>query len=237
LNQELGICVVGPGGIAGAHAKALRALGNTRFEWAVGETEASAARFAKEWEFARSTDDIEAALADGAVDVVLIASPNDLHFEQAAQALNAGKHVIVEIPVAMSQQDAEELEQLSRAVGRRLLVCHTMRSYPAIREVRDRVRAGTLTVSQVSGFFSIPRRENQHWAGGTRSWIDNLLWHHACHQVDAAMWALGLEAAEGVCGHTGKVHPQLGMAMDMSLIYTTARRQLVKHPLTYNAAA
>jgi 2-hydroxy-4-carboxymuconate semialdehyde hemiacetal dehydrogenase len=235
LSQELGFCIVGPGAIAGAHAKALRALGGCRFEWVVGRTAESSARFAGEWEFAHFTDDLEPPLADSAVDVVLITSPNDLHFPQATQALQSGKHVIVEIPAAMSQSDAEELERLSRHVHRHLLVCHTMRSYPAIREVRDRVRTGALTVSQVNGFFSIPRRENQNWTGGTRTWIDNLLWHHACHQVDASMWVLGLDEAEGVCGHFGNRHPTFGMTMDLSLTFRSARRQIVTHSLTYNA--
>jgi 2-hydroxy-4-carboxymuconate semialdehyde hemiacetal dehydrogenase len=235
MTQELGFCVVGPGGIAGAHAKALRALGGCRFEWVVGRTQESSGRFAEEWEFARFTDDLEVALADGTVDVVLIASPNDLHFQQAARALQSRKHVIVEIPAAMSQRDAEELEQLRHKVNRQLLVCHTMRSYPAIRYVRDGVRTGALTVSQVNGFFSIPRRRNQNWTGGTRSWVDNLLWHHACHQVDAAMWALGLKAAERVCGHFGNRHATFGMTMDLSLTFRSASRQIVTHSLTYNA--
>ena len=234
---ELGFCFVGPGGIAGAHAKALRALGGCRFHWVVGETEESAARFAEVWEFARYTHDIRLPLADPAVDVVLIASPNDLHFAQASQSLQSKKHVIVEIPAAMNSDDAEELERLSIVANRRVLVCHTMRSYPAIREVRERVRTGALTISQVSGFFAIPRRENENWTGGTRSWIDNLLWHHACHQVDAAMWTLGIHDVEAVCGHFGRKHERFGMTMDLSLSFRSAARQIITHSLTYNAGS
>jgi 2-hydroxy-4-carboxymuconate semialdehyde hemiacetal dehydrogenase len=234
--SPLGLCVVGPGAIAAAHAKALHALGDLRFEWVVGREESSAAAFAREWGFAQHTVDLEPSLTDSDVDVVLIASPNELHFEQASRALEAGKHVIVEIPAAMSFDEALDLERLSKRVGRRLLVCHTMRSYPAIREVRRRVQSGTLTVSQVTGFFAVPRRANENWAGGTRSWVDNLLWHHACHQVDAAMWTLGIKHADRVRAQFGKSHPQFGMTMDLSVSFRTPELQVVTHTLTYNTA-
>jgi 2-hydroxy-4-carboxymuconate semialdehyde hemiacetal dehydrogenase len=234
--SDLGFCVVGPGGIAAAHAKALQALGGCRFEWVVGSSEASAARFARDWAFSRHTADLQFPLMDSSVDVVLIASPNQLHREQASRALEAEKHVIVEIPAAMSFEGATELQRLSERVNKRVLVCHTMRSYPAIREIRRRVLAGELTVSQVNGFFAIPRRANENWAGGTRSWIDNLLWHHACHQVDAAMWILGIESATDVQAQFGKTHPKLGMTMDLSVSFGTTENQVITQALTYNTA-
>jgi 2-hydroxy-4-carboxymuconate semialdehyde hemiacetal dehydrogenase len=235
-SSQLGLCVVGPGGIAAAHAKALQALGDVRFEWVVGREESSAETFAREWGFARHTTELESPSRDPGVDVVLIASPNELHLEQARQALEAEKHVIVEIPAAMSFDGALELKRLSKRVGRRVLVCHTMRSYPAIREVRRRVQDGTLTVSQVTGFFAVPRRANENWAGGTRSWVDNLLWHHACHQVDAALWTLGIDQADHVRAQFGRSHPQFGMTMDLSVSFRTPARQVVTHTLTYNTA-
>jgi hypothetical protein len=49
------------------------------------------------------------------------------------------------------------------------------------------------------------------------------------------MWALGLEAAEGVCGHFGNANPTFGMTMDLSLAFRSSSRQIVTHCLTYNA--
>ena len=118
---------------------------------------------------------------------------------------------------------------------RQLLVCHTMRSFPAIREVRRRVAGGELRVSQINGFFAIPRRSNQSWAG-IRNWIDNLLWHHGCHQVDAALWVLGVDDALDVSAHLGREHPEFGMTMDVSLSFATQSGQMVTQSLTYNTA-
>ena len=231
--MTLGVCVVGTGGIASAHADALAHADNIRRRWVVSRRAEAAERFRDEWTFERSGIALGDALVDDQVDVVLIASPNQVHADQAAQALGAGKDVIVEIPAALSLADCERLSSLARDVGKRVFVCHTMRSFPAIRELRARVEAGSIDVSQVLGFFAIPRRANEGWSG-TRSWIDNLLWHHACHQVDASLWILGLENVEAVTASFGCVHPDFGMVMDLSLAFRSASGQVVTHALTYN---
>ena len=235
MSSFVGLCLVGTGGIAAAHVEALDALGVCRKRWIVARTSESATRYSAEWAFGHHATDLEQALSDPEVDLVLITSPNELHAAQASAALRAEKHVIVEIPAAMSLSDTEELIAQADGVSRRLLVCHTMRSFPALREVRRRVVSGELVVSQVNGFFAIPRRANQSWAG-TRNWIDNLLWHHGCHQVDAAMWALGVDEARDVSAHFGREHPEFGMTMDVSASFTTDAGQLVTQSLTYNTA-
>ena len=235
MSPPLGLCLVGTGGIAAAHVEALDALGLCEKRWIVARTPESATRFRAEWAFGKDATSLEPALSDPEVDLVLITSPNELHAAQASASLEAGKHVIVEIPAAMSLRETEELIALANRVGRRLLVCHTMRSFPALREVRRRVASGELVLSQVSGFFAIPRRQNQSWAG-IRNWVDDLLWHHGCHQIDAALWVLGVEEAIDVSAHLGRGHSELGMAMDVSVSFATPERQLVMHALTYNTS-
>jgi 2-hydroxy-4-carboxymuconate semialdehyde hemiacetal dehydrogenase len=231
---RFGLCVVGPGGIAGLHLEALSALGATSNAWVVGSRMAGAEQFASTWTFAHATMDLGQALADPAVELVVIASPSALHAQQAREALAAGKHVIVEIPVALSGAEAEQLAELAQSVGRRLLVCHTMRSFPAIASVRERTLAGDLSVAQIVGTFAVPRRRNENWTGGTRSWVDNLLWHHGCHVLDASLWMLGDPAVVDVSAHAGREHPEFGMTIDLSVSFSTQERQLVTHALSYN---
>ena len=233
--MTLGVALVGSGGIASAHADALTRLGRVRLRRVVSRRTEAAAQFGQAWSFERSGTALAEALSDDLVDVVIITSPSQLHAEQAAAALGADKHVIVEIPVALCVADCERLRALARSVGRRVLVCHTMRSFPAIREMRARVEAGSIDVSQVFGFFAVPRRANEGWQG-TRSWVDNLLWHHACHQVDAALWVLGHPRTSGVSACLGRDHPELGMVTDLSMTFRTDSRQVVTQMLTYNTA-
>ena len=231
--MAFGICLVGTGGIASAHADAFQHTTDVQQRWVVGRQTEAAEEFAHKWGFARSGTTLADALADSQVDAVLIASPSQLHAEHATQALEAGKHVIVEIPAAIGLEHCEGLTQLALASRRRIYVCHTMRSFPSLREIRAQVADGRLEVTQIIGFFAIPRRANEGWHG-TRNWVDNLLWHHACHQVDASLWVLGIDNFENISAHFGRAHEEFGMVMDLSLSFTTSAAQLVTHTLTYN---
>jgi len=234
MPAQFGLCLAGTGGIAAQHMKAFTALGGVTPRWVVSRTTDGAAHFALTWNFPASGVELAAALLDPSVNLVVIASPSDLHTAQALQALEAGKHVIVEIPMATNIADARRLAEAAKAAGRRVLVCHSMRSYPGIRELRRRVKFGELHLSHIAGYFTIPRRRNQSWAR-QRNWIDNLLWHHACHQVDAAMWVLGTEAVSRISGRLGKAHPRFGMATDVAIHFEAGQGTLVSQALSYNS--
>jgi 2-hydroxy-4-carboxymuconate semialdehyde hemiacetal dehydrogenase len=219
--------------IATQHVKALRETQTVVPLWVVSATQQQAREFGQSWGFSYTTSDLDEALADPAVDFVLVASPSAEHVSQTVRSMRAGKDVIVEIPVALNLAEAREVERVSKETGRRVMVCHTMRSYPGIREIRRRVLANEFHISQIVGYFAIPRRRNQSLAG-IRTWIDNLLWHHGCHMVDTALWLLDVREVEAVTGLIGKTHPQFGMAVDVSVSFRTAADQLVTLALTYN---
>ena len=69
---------------------------------------------------------------------------------------------------------------------------------------------------------------------GTRTWIDNLLWHHGCHQVDASLWVLGMPAVPRVQALLGPIHPTLGMPLDVGVQMVTAGGELITQSLSYN---
>src|SRR5271165_3828462 len=84
---------------------------------------------------ARRTRDFQGLLADPAVEAVAIATPVHTHAPLAGAALRAGKHVLVEKPLAMSQKEAEEVLRLAEAGGRTLMVDHTFLYSPAVRRI------------------------------------------------------------------------------------------------------
>jgi 2-hydroxy-4-carboxymuconate semialdehyde hemiacetal dehydrogenase len=235
VSAPIGICVIGAGAIAERHMQAYHQLGGIRPMWVVSRPADAADDFARRWNFTHASTSVEPALADVGVDLVLIASPSPLHSAQAVQALAAGKDVIVEIPVSLSWPDAQKVAEAATTFGRRAWVCHTLRSTAALRHVREQVRSGRLHVTHIFGFFGIPRRRNQGMGGiGTRTWIDNLLWHHGCHQVDAALWVLGMPAASRVHALLGPDHPIFGMALDVGVQMITAGGELITQSLSYN---
>jgi predicted dehydrogenase len=93
---------------------------------------------------AELTADFEAVLADSQVEAVAIATPVATHAALAAAALRAGKHVLVEKPLAMSQKEAEVVVRLAEVCGRTLMVDHTFLYSPAVRHIKQLVDAGEL---------------------------------------------------------------------------------------------
>ncbi|MBQ9493516.1 MAG: Gfo/Idh/MocA family oxidoreductase [Oscillibacter sp.] len=85
----------------------------------------------------KGTADFAELLSDAEVDTVYLAVPNSLHFSMAKQALNAGKHVILEKPLTDNVRDATELAELSRTRGRLLFEAVTTRLHPNYQAVRD----------------------------------------------------------------------------------------------------
>lgn len=241
VNQELTLTFIGYGSIAAAHARALRELGGVCFDSVVGRRPEATEAFAREWGFAHWTVSLEEALARPGVDAVVIGSPSDQHAAQAERALAAGKHVLVEIPLAMSLADAERVTALAERTGRRLMVAHTQRFFPALLELRRRIAAGELHPHHLVCRWFFLRRSNVNWEGRQRSWTDNLLWHHACHVVDAALWLLGRTEPEPAdsgpvraLGQAGPPHPELGIPLDLDLLLR-AGEVLVNIAMSYNS--
>ena len=209
-------CLVGYGAIAEKHMEALTAIEGVEPHVLVGRRQKPASQFAAKWKFNRCTLKLDEALAEPDVEAVVITSPNAVHAEQAEKALKAGKHVLVEIPMALNCNDAERVTRLSRQLNKRLMVAHTMRFFPAIQEIRNRVMSGTLNIHHITGFFGNVRRTNISANGTQRSWTDNILWHHGAHMVDVALWILGQSEASAMHCQFGPPHPAQGI-MDFSM--------------------
>jgi 2-hydroxy-4-carboxymuconate semialdehyde hemiacetal dehydrogenase len=223
MSQEnLNLAFVGYGSIARAHARALQELGGVRLDSVVGRRPEPTEAFAREWGFAHWTLSLEEALARPGLDAVVICSPSEQHAGQAEKALAAGKHALVEIPLAMSLADAERVTALAEQRGLRLMVAHTERYYPAMIELRRRIRSGELHPHHLVMRWFFLRRANVNLAGQPRSWTDNLLWHHACHVVDDALWLLGQTDPQSVpvqaMGQAGPPHSVLGVPLDLDLL-------------------
>ena len=229
----MNICLIGYGSIARSHLEALQCEGVT-LGWVVGRLPEPSAAFAAEFGFARSTVDLADALSDPSVDAVLITSPSDLHADQTALTLQAGKHALVEIPLATNLRDADRLEALADQKGLCLMVCHTQRYYPTLVEARRRIAAGELHVHHMSTRYAFLRRENINWTGRRRSWTDNLLWHHGCHAVDTSLWLLGATGGV-VTSQVALPSLPLEIPLDLDVLVRTPKDQLVNVTMSYNS--
>lgn len=239
----MNIAILGYGSIANTHARTILALASKprlkdlRLYGVAGPKEEPTAAFATEFEMAKTATDVDELVNDPAVDVVVICSPTDLHAAQTEAALRAGKHVFCEIPLATSLADTDRLIALAEEVDRMLMVCHTQRYSPAMLEAKRMIDAGELHPHSIVSRYMFGRRQNVNWKGRQRSWTDNLLWHHGCHAVDAALWLLGAtERGETVDTVAQIALPgqDLDIPMDLGVVMRTERDQLATVAMSYH---
>ncbi len=106
----------------------------------------------------------EDLLADPAVDLVDLCVPNDQHAGLAVQALEAGKHVLVEKPIALSVQDADRMLAASNASGRLLMVAHVLPFFPEFAFALDAVRSGKFGKLQAAHLTRVISKPD--WSSG-----------------------------------------------------------------------
>ncbi len=229
----MNLCMVGYGSIAEVHRRSFARIPGVQISSVVGRLLAPTQSFAEKCGAALATIDLDEALARDDLDAVVITSPSAKHAAQAKAALEASKHVLVEIPLALSLAESEMLTALAERQERTLMVAHTMRFWPTLSAVRQRIAEGDLQAHSVFIHYGFLRRENVNWQGRRRSWTDNLLWHHGCHAVDTALWLLG-EPAIDVAGYMGPPHSELGIPLDLAVSMRTPRQQIVSCALSYN---
>lgn len=150
---KLGAAVVGTGFIGPVHVEALRRLGQPVVGILASSPEKSRAA-ATALNIPRAYDRYEDLLADPAVHVVHLASPNRLHFEQCRQALAARKHVLCEKPLAMTARETAELVVLAERTPVVTAVNYNVRFYPLGLEARQRIADGQLgRIYHVTGSY------------------------------------------------------------------------------------
>jgi len=162
------------------------------------------------------TQDLRESLRQPGLEAMILATPTQMHAQQAEQCMLAGKHVMIEIPIADSLADSERLLQIQAETDCIAMGGHTRRFNPSHQWIHKRILAGELKVQQMDVQTYFFRRTNMNALGKPRSWTDHLLWHHACHTVDLFQYQTGETASEAFALQ-GPIHPTLGIAMDMTI--------------------
>ena len=234
------ICTVGSGRMAANHSRALGSLTDVRLHTVVDPDMEYADTFRRQYGYEKALPSLEEALAADGFDAVVVWTPNPLHAPQSAQALRAGKHVLCEIPLALSLTDAEELRCLAEENDLRLMVCHTERFGPDRVELRRRIAAGELHPMRILARFFMLRRGQLKTKQARHGWVDNALWHHGCHSIDTVMDILGPHAPCDLHVLFGSATPPLGLPLEVDLHWRatspiTGDEALVGVSLSHNA--
>jgi len=140
-------------------------------------------------------------LADPAVDAVVIATPISTHFDLAAAALRAGKHVFVEKPMTSSTTDAEELVRLAGETGLTLMVGHTFVFSPPVRKLGELIHDGSLGDIH----FITSSRVNL----GLHQKDVSVVWDLATHDLSILYYWLGESASSVYVTGRGCIVPEI----------------------------
>jgi predicted dehydrogenase len=186
------VALVGAGFIAGAHAAAAAALPDVELVAVTDRDGGAARRFAATWGV-RVAPDVADLLDADDVDAVVVCTPNDTHAELGLAAAAAGKHLLLEKPMALTSDDARAVADAFAAAGRVLLVGHTHRHADYARTVNEVIASGRLgTVRSVR----IAITGGWIW-GGWSAWVldparsGGHAFHNGVHLYDLARWWLG----------------------------------------------
>lgn len=198
---SLGFGLIGCGKIAPKHAQALAEVAGARLAAVCDTVPGRAAEFAAQYG-GRPYIRVDEMLADPEVHVVAIATPSGLHAPLAVQAARAGKHLLVEKPLALTLADCQTVVQAAQQAGVKLAVVHPNRFLPTVAALQQAAASGafgklTHGAATVRWF-----RPQEYYSGapwrGTLAMDGGVLFNQAIHNIDLLQWLLGpVESVQG----------------------------------------
>ena len=186
----LDVAVLGSGFMGGTHARAFANLADVNLVAVSSRSEEKARGLAEEvgceW-----TTDAMALIEDPRIEAVSITLPTQLHKEFTVAALNAGKHVLVEKPMALSLEECDAMIEAAEETGRVLMVAHVLRFWPEYVAVADLVKSGELgkpLSATATRYIEFPG-----WADWFRNpeWTGGAVLDLHIHDLDTLNWLFG----------------------------------------------
>ncbi|UZK65191.1 Gfo/Idh/MocA family oxidoreductase [Sphingomonas sp. M1-B02] len=226
------IALAGAGAFGEKHLDALKLIDGVEVVSVVGRRLEPTQAVADKYGIGHACTDLAEALEQPGLDAVILATPTQMHAAQTIQCLEAGKHVQVEIPLCDNLADGEKVLAKQQETGLVAMVGHTRRFNPSHQYLHGKIAAGELAVQQMDVQTYFFRRQNMNAKGEARSWTDHLLWHHAAHTVDLFAYQAGPIVAANAL--QGPIHPELGIAMDMSIQLKSESGAICTLSLSFN---
>jgi predicted dehydrogenase len=153
--RKIKTAVIGTGFMGKVHTEGIRRLGNVEIAGVAAIDETEARKFKQDTGIENITTDYGTLLADPEIEAVHVCTPNAAHFPMAMKAMEAGKHVLCEKPLAISVEEGRKLVETART--RNLANCtnHNLRCYPMVQHIRRMREAGELgEILVVQGTYS-----------------------------------------------------------------------------------
>jgi predicted dehydrogenase len=198
---EIKMAIVGCGQWGINHVRTFANLAGARVGYLIDADEKRLARAQEVVREAKTSTYLATALGDAEVEAVVVATNSESHYELAKKALEAGKHVLVEKPIALNARDAADLVETARKKSLVLMVGHLLLYHPAVRYLKQLLDSGEL--GQILYMYST--RVN---LGAIRR-NENALWSLAPHDISVMLYLMGRNPVKALAN--GKCFLQKGI--------------------------
>jgi len=191
-QQPLRLGFIGSGRIAQAHLSAAKHLSErVRVVAITGRRRERAAATARQHDIRNVPEDYRALLADPTVDAVVVTTPNDSHAPIVCNAAKAGKHVLVEKPMALDTESAQTMVRAAEAAGVTLMVAQSRRFSDAGREMTKRLpEIGDIIRVHITFLVSFSQPPTDWWRSSTQAG-GLVISLQGSHSLDSIFWWLG----------------------------------------------
>lgn len=199
VAEPVGVALIGAGTVAEMHGRGIRAVANARlvgtYDLNAARASAIAARFG-----GQIYDSLEQLLADSRVRAVHVLTPVEHHVEHAIAALQAGKHVLLEKPIARTHEEIAKLQAAARESGRVCMPAHNYIYAPSVRRAKRLIAAGNL--GRIASLWIL---YNIYHAPEVAAIYGGVLRAVCTHHAYSVLYLLG--RPRRVMAMTSRVHP------------------------------
>ena len=187
MSDKIGVCLIGAGIMGKKHARIYHEMVNAELRAVVDIDREKAAEIARQYGNGRAYVSLSDALSEGEIDAVHVATPDFLHMEPVLTAINAGKHVLVEKPLATSVSDAQKIAETAAGTGVHVMVNYTHRFAAPYAKAESIIRSGE--IGEVKMVYA--RKNDTIWAA-----TEMMNWTHktspaaylSTHDIDLVLW-------------------------------------------------
>ncbi|HUG43009.1 MAG TPA: Gfo/Idh/MocA family oxidoreductase [Acidobacteriota bacterium] len=209
--KRLNVGIIGLGWVAGAHIEAFKSVQGAGVTAVCSRRQLDPLQLERDYGIAiKPYQSLEDMLQDPSVDIVDICTPHSLHAKQAVAAARAGKHLIIEKPIALNFHDALEIRSAIRKAGVSACVCFEVRfsrHATAIRSMLDQGLMGEIHFGEIDYYHGIGPWYGQFEWNVRKEFGGSSLLTAGCHALDLLLWYMGSPVEEVACYSTRSESP------------------------------
>jgi predicted dehydrogenase len=208
-DKRLSAGVIGCGSISGAHTKALSLMPEVRLAAVCDIDESRAKAFAEKFGAETYYTDVDEMLAQDDIDFIVNATANDLHAPLSIRALDAGKHVLVQKPIALSLAEADDMIAAADRSGKKLMVSFFEFFHPAFKRAKEIVDQGLIgDVFFVKAIMAWHMPNTDVWRFDPKISGGGILMDGHVHHVAFFQWLLDDPEVESVYSEYGALNSE-----------------------------